>query len=105
VKSDAYLRFATLVATEKFSSLYDEAIQLLGEFRDLAVFPVQRFRQYAAHAIIASERGEPNAQYHAQAALAAAVETSSGFRYHQELGLVADMDQSLEQKLREIAAG
>jgi tetratricopeptide (TPR) repeat protein len=105
MKTDAYLRFAWLVAREKFSNFYEEALQLLNEFRELAAFPVQRFRQSAAQALIAAERGDSSAGSYARAALAAAVETSSGFRYHQDLGLVAEVEQSLERRLREIAAG
>lgn len=105
IKTDAYLEFAWLVAREKSSNLYDEALRLLDEFRGLAAFPIQRFRLSAIQALIAAERGESSAASYARAALAAAVETSSGFRNHPRLGLVAEGEEHLKGRLREIAGG
>jgi hypothetical protein len=71
---------------------------------DLA-FPVQHFMWHAAKALILSTQGESGqARSEAEMALAAADQSSSGFRYHQSLGVVADSHRELQERLRALSA-
>jgi len=67
------------------------------------MFPVQYFRWYAAHALIAADSNDaPTAKTHAQDALDAAALDHSGFRYHPRIGLVTEQHDNLLQKLRSL---
>jgi tetratricopeptide (TPR) repeat protein len=106
VRTDALLDFALLVAERKLTSLYSEADEVLGErAEDVPPFPIQRFKFHAAQALLADGRDPGVATQQAVLALQAAQATHSGFRYHQDLGLVGETHANLRQRLEVLAAG
>jgi tetratricopeptide (TPR) repeat protein len=107
-KTGAWLNFACLVAFHGMSNLYDEASAVLSEFSasSLLMFPAQQFQYAAARAFLADAKGDREAAgAFAKSALEHAAAEHSGFRHHPQLGLVNDLDRSLEQRLRAMAGG
>lgn len=104
VRTDAWLELAWIIAKNQLRDHYEEAIGLLSQFRDASTFPVQRFKQHAARALIANELHDiGTAAAEAQLAIVAANESQSGFRYHQNLGLVGEEYSGDLRRLRQIA--
>lgn len=107
LQTQAYLDLPYLIATRGIREKYGYAMQLLEKHRETLkarlMFPVDRFRWHAAHALIASAGHDAvAAKAHAQAALDAAALDHSGFRYHPTIGLVTEQYDGLVQKLREV---
>lgn len=60
VKTQAWSRYALLIAESRLDHLYDKALQVLEEHRLLSYpFPVDVFRWHAAFALIAYAQGPP----------------------------------------------
>jgi hypothetical protein len=93
------------VAEQGLTERYDDALQVLDARKADLAFPVQHFIWHAAKALILSTQGEAvQARSEAQIALAAADQSSSGFRYHQSLGLVGESHRELQERLRALSA-
>ena len=104
VRTDAYLDFAWLVARQRLVEQFPEAVDLLTRFEDRPVFPIQRYRYHGALAIIADERSDREvAHAAAHAALLAARETSSPFRFHPALGLFKPTPDDMRKRLEALA--
>ena len=103
--TNAHLDFGWLAATIPLPDLYDEALAVLGEFTHGMVFPVNRYRASAIHALILAARGQrEQAQGYARVALQEASARHSGFRYHATLGLVETPDERVHERLQKLAA-
>ena len=88
-KTRAYVGFPYLVATKKVEEEYDNAVAILEKRKDENTFPLDRFMWHASYALISSALGDQAAaKKNAIEAVAAAEAKKSGFRYHQNLGLV-----------------
>ncbi|MDH3527053.1 MAG: hypothetical protein OEN49_04980 [Gammaproteobacteria bacterium] len=81
-QSDTYVNYPYIVATHGIESEYDNALKILDQHAHRLAFPLDRFKWHAAKALI-----EKDAK-HASQALAATKVKKSGFRFHQNLGLV-----------------
>ena len=94
-----------LIACENLQSEYDFALDLLNARAGDLALPIDLFRWNASKALIlqALERND-EAKYHATSAVEAANIRKSGFRYHQDLGLVGDADRSVVKKMYQLAA-
>jgi len=104
VKTEAWSRFALLVAERKLDNLYDKALQLLQEnpLSSLS-FPIDAFRWNAAFALIADAKGQhKHAAETAAKALEFAALIHSGFRYHADVGLVGTRYDELKHELRRV---
>ena len=104
VKTQAWSRFALLVAERKLEHLYDKALKVLEEnpLRSHS-FPVDVFQWHAAFALIADARGVRDyATESAAKALEFADLTDSGFRYHPRVGLVGSNYDSIKDELRRL---
>jgi hypothetical protein len=103
-KTQAYLDFVLLVLNARKANLYAKALQVLDEFGGRPLFPVDRYRAHGARALIFQELGHAaEAQSSGKLALAAAAETKSGFRYHQNLGLVESAEDEFGARIAAIA--
>jgi tetratricopeptide (TPR) repeat protein len=99
-KTQAYLDYPSLIVSRGLDHLYARAMQILQEHEDRPVFPVEHFRAAALRAVLLERFGQPDAaRAFARAALAAAAEQKSGFRYHQNLGLVSAADRELVEQV------
>lgn len=88
-KTHAYLEYACLVINARAARLYIRAMEVLDTHRERPMFPVDRYRANGARAILLHELGRTDdARSFADLAMVAAREVESGFRYHQDLGLV-----------------
>lgn len=104
LQTQAYLELPFFIATTPIPERFDQARVLLDQFRGRLMFPIDVFRWNAVYALILAARSqESEASAYAQAALDAAARETSGFRYHQNLGLVGDRYSDLVQELRDIA--
>jgi tetratricopeptide (TPR) repeat protein len=105
VKTQAWSRFALLVAERKLDHLYDKALQVLKENPVSSLsFPVDGFLWNAAFALIADATGQrKHAAETAGKALEFAALTHSGFRYHADVGLVGARYDELKHELRRLA--
>jgi tetratricopeptide (TPR) repeat protein len=104
VKTQAGIELSLLIAKERITERYSQAITLLQENKHLLLFPLDRFRWNCALAFIRSEQGNRvEAREAALRALAAASETHSGFQYHSAVGLVAEIEQPIRERLSELA--
>ena len=103
--TNAWSRYALLVAEKKLDHLYENALQVLRDARRRAlVFPVQGFLWNAAFALIANDRGQrKDATASAVKALEYADLTHSGFSRHPDVGLVGANYNDLKAKLQQIA--
>jgi tetratricopeptide (TPR) repeat protein len=97
----AYIEFPTLVAERKLRQYYDRGLEVLRDYQKRVTFPSDRFKWHAASALILSEVGQDAAaRENARFALEAALITNSGFRYHQEVGLVTSAHSPLIARLK-----
>jgi hypothetical protein len=102
----AYLDFVWLVIETARADLHDEALRILDEFSgDGEIFPIHAYRNAAARALIWSEKGHKDrAAIFAREAIAASSQSESPFRYHRGLGLVDEIDQTLQARLFALSA-
>lgn len=101
--TDAWSRFALLVAEKKLEAEYDEALSVLEERRKNLAFPVLVFIWNAASALIHAERGELDmAKVQASDALRVASKRKSDFRYHANLGLVGPEYNAIRENLQRL---
>jgi tetratricopeptide (TPR) repeat protein len=103
VKTQAWSRYALLIAQERLDHLYDGALQVLRQ-NPPSFFPVDSFLWSAAVALIADARGQyADAKQAAAKALEFAGATHSGLQYHSTAGLVGSKFESLKDKLRALS--
>ena len=105
-RTTAYLAFAYWIATTGRVGMFEEALDVLEEFGNDEVFPMQLYLHNAALALIAASSGDKAvARDAARRALHASQRLHSGFRYHPHLGLVAQSDRAVAKQLTDLAAG
>lgn len=104
VKTQAWSRYALLVAEKRLYHLYDSALHVLRENPlQSHSFPVDGFRWNAAFALIANDQGlGGHAAQSATKALQFAEMMHSGFRYHPDVGLVGSAYDTLKKELRRL---
>lgn len=101
LRTQVFIEFPYLVATQELECYYSRALEVLTEHRERLMFPVDHFKWNAARALIAQARGERDTPYqYAKAAIEAASKESSGFRYHQAIGLVPDTLALVQDRVR-----
>jgi tetratricopeptide (TPR) repeat protein len=106
VRTQAWLDFGWFVLEKQLADFYDEASQVLQEFRDEAglKFPAIEYRYSAIQALLAAAHGEKAmAREFAKQALAEAAKDNSGLRYHPKVGLVGTERGTFENRLRTLA--
>ncbi|MBB1390077.1 hypothetical protein H5185_11700 [Shewanella sp. SG44-6] len=81
-QTGVYLDYPYLVATQKIENEYANAVDVLNEHVDRLTFPLDYYKWHASKALINNDGSE------AQKALDAAKVKRSGFRFHQDVGLV-----------------
>jgi len=81
-QTGVYLDYPYLVATRKIENEYANALDVLNEHVDRLTFPLDHYKWHASKALISSDGSE------AKKALEAAKVKRSGFRFHQDVGLV-----------------
>lgn len=101
VKTQAYLDYSELVVKLRLVERYEAVESLLKERADMLMFPVEKYKAYSILAILASFQGNSvlSGQYSELAEKYATAQTS-GFKYHQGLGLVESRDDELERMKR-----
>ena len=100
----AYLEFPCLIAIQCLADRYAQVLEVLDANESRLAFPRDRYLWSGSRALILHALGKvPEARTCAQAALAAASETQSGFRYHQQVGLVQTADDEFGDRLNAIA--
>jgi len=104
LRTQAWSRYALLVAVKRLEHLYESALQVL---RENPVqphwFPVDSFRWNAAFALIADAQGlRDYAEESANQALKFANLSHSGFRHHPDVGLVGSDYDRLKKELGRI---
>ncbi len=103
-KTNAYVGFPYFVARERLEGEYEYAIKVLEDRIGDIRFPIDRFMWHASFALISSELGnESVAKEHAKQAVAAAEARKTGFRYHQNLGLVGKEHKPVVKTLVNLA--
>jgi hypothetical protein len=104
LKTEAWSEFALLVATQNLQSYFQEALQVLEDHQSQVMFPVDKFKWYAAYALIMAAQGDRvAAKAQAIRALDAAKVSHSGFRYHSKVGLVESKYETLRDVLSELS--
>lgn len=105
-KTYAFIGFGKLVAENKLSDFYDEALTALeSELTSRGIqFPSDTFNAFGIRSLIAAERGQnQKAKEFAKAALEAAAKIDSGFCYHPTVGLVRDKETPFYKSIEIIA--
>ena len=103
-KTNVWLEFGWTAIIYQLSYLYDETVEILDEFNSDLMFPIDKYRWNAIQAIIENEKANKiAAKKFALSALEASSLSNSGFRYHQKVGLVQNMNEKTHSKLIEIA--
>lgn len=104
-RTRTYLDLPYFVACQELSAEYEFALSVLAKGLDIVAFPVDRFLWHASQALILSAQGaDAEASQHARKALEAAQVRKSGFRFHQDVGLVGKEHQTIIKKLVRLAA-
>ncbi|HDM8245784.1 TPA: hypothetical protein P0E24_004968 [Vibrio campbellii] len=93
----AYVDYPFFVATKGIEQEYANAVCVLRKNSDRPVFPLEFFKWHAAMALINQERN------HAISALEAAKVNRSGFRFHQDVGLVGKEHTETIKQLCELS--
>ncbi|WP_404360517.1 hypothetical protein [Methylotuvimicrobium sp. KM1] len=96
-QSTTYVDYSYIVATRKIEKEYDNAVRVLNENVERLMFPVDCFKWHAAKALI-QEDGKQ-----ATKALEAAQVKKSGFRFHQDVGLVGKEHEKTIKQLCKIS--
>lgn len=96
-RTGVYLDYPYLVATEKIENEYANALVVLNENMDRPMFPIEHYKWHASKALISQDGLE------AQKALDAAKMKRSGFRFHQDLGLVGKEHEQTIKRLCKIS--
>jgi hypothetical protein len=94
--SHVHLTYALIVAERQISSDFADANAALDRYERHLAWPLEHFEWNAAKALLL------NSVSHAREALEYAEVTSSGFRYHQKLGVVGKAQEPLIERLLEI---
>ncbi len=103
VKTEARIELPFLISSRSIQSKYTYALALLAD-PGILLFPAQRFKHHASLAFILADKDELGAaRPHAVAALREAQAGNSGLRYHPQLGLVSEVQDSLRLRLLSIA--
>lgn len=92
-----YLDYTYLVATQKIESEYTNVLDVLNEHIDRLTFPLDYYKWHASKALIDNDSSE------AQKALDAAKVKKSGFRFHQDVGLVGKEHEKTIKQLCKIS--
>jgi hypothetical protein len=102
-RTQTYLDYPALIVSSRLDHLNDRALEILQEHEDRPVFPVERFRAAGLRAVLLERSGQSDAaRVFAMLAMDAATETQSGFRYHQDLGLVSAADRELVDQVAQV---
>jgi tetratricopeptide (TPR) repeat protein len=102
--TQAYLDLPCLIAAQRLSDRYAQALDVLDEGQGRLTFPLDRYLWNGARALIFHDLARASeARTCAQSALVAASETQSGFRYHQQIGLVQMTGDEFGDRLNVIA--
>lgn len=96
-QTGAYLDYPYLVATKKMENEYANALSVLHEHLDRLTFPLDYYKWHASKALINNDGSE------AQKALEAAKVKRSGFRFHQDVGLVGKEHEKTIKRLCKIS--
>ncbi len=104
-QSNTYATLPYFIARNRIESEYAFALQLLQSDAYAATFPIDLFRQQASLALIYDAQGQDDqARFFAKLALGTANIRKSGFRYHQDLGLVGKGDDETVKKMYQLSA-
>lgn len=104
VLTQAYLDFPVFVVASNRIDLFPEVDCILGDHASQLTFPADHYKYHMCRAIIADHNGDGvAASQHASAALSAAAQQHSGFRYHPKVGLVKKQDKTIQKKLVALA--
>lgn len=103
-RTQASLDYVCLIVNAYYECKYQRAFELLSSGHMSTSFPVERYRANGAMALLLYAFGrEEDAKAAAVSALAAADEVQSGFRHHQQLGLVTDLEDEFGQRVQALA--
>jgi len=105
VRTGTWLDYPWYVISTEQTELYSEALAIILEFEEdhSLNFPVEIFRWSAIKSIITEFLGDHAASMRfAQKAFDASKLESSGFRYHQKLGLVKEIEPQIRDRLQKI---
>jgi tetratricopeptide (TPR) repeat protein len=101
LETQAHLDLPFTIATRKMRERYDQALELLDQYEERILFPVDYFKRHAVRALIAADQEQPDqAARHAREALTQAERTHSGFDSHPTAGLVKDRFDDLKATLQ-----
>jgi hypothetical protein len=101
LRTQAYIELPYLVATRKIHSHYFRAQSLLDEHKERLMFAVDHFKWNAAQALITHALGKFDMTHKfARAALDAASQEHSGFRYHPTVGLIPNTLAEVHERIR-----
>lgn len=102
--TNAPIEFAMLVVNHKLVEFYDQAVEILNEYKRSNHFPIHQFQHWGCLSIIARESGsDSDARLFAGFALDAAKQVHSGFTHHPTIGLVADRTSEFFKRIEENA--
>ena len=104
MRTYAYLELPRVIATHRLADRYGQALDILDLNRTRLTFPQDRYLWNGARALILKDSGRASeAGPFAEAALAAAREAHSGFRYHPTVGLVRTIDNEFGDRPQAIS--
>ena len=96
-QTGVYLDYPYLVATQKIENEFASALDVLKEHIDRLTFPLDYFKWHASRALIINDGVEANK------ALDAAKVKRSGFRFHQDVGLVGKEHEKTIKQLCKVS--
>lgn len=96
-QTGVYLDYPYLVATQKIESEFSYALDVLNDHVDRLTFPLDYYKWHASKALISNDGFE------AKKALDVAEVKNSGFRFHQDVGLVGKEHQETIKQLCKIS--
>lgn len=96
-QTGVYLDYPYLVATQRIAHEFVSALDVLNENIDRLTFPLDYFKWHASKALISNDGAE------AKKALDSAKVKRSGFRFHQDIGLVGKEHEKTIKQLCKIS--
>jgi hypothetical protein len=103
-KTTTGLALPYFIACQRLTEEYEYALTVLAQEFESLIFPKDYFLWHASQALIFADSGEKtNGAEHAKMAIEAAKIRRSGFRYHQNIGLVGKRHDVVIEKLVRIA--
>ena len=101
VQTQACLNYSELIIQNNFSDQFGFVKELILERFKTAIFPIEKYKMALILSFISKKEGNlGHANYYSELAEKNAIETTSGLRFHKDIGVVKERNTWLERLVK-----